>query len=160
MAFERRVRVAERDRDLRQHRRRGAGVGPAVVVANRGAARENMIHEITGLVVDARQPQDLATAISGLLLDRRRRAMMGEAASAFAGRYSMDSAADGTFAEYRRFLDEWARVPRRRRRRRWTRPRLRRRRATRRSRRAGGDRGAAGEHSTSARTRKDAGGVS
>ncbi len=82
--------------------------GLPVVVASRGAARENMIHEITGLVVDARRPQDLATAISGLLVDRRRRTLMAEAASAFARRYSMDSAADGTFDEYRRFMTEWA----------------------------------------------------
>jgi hypothetical protein len=82
--------------------------GLPVVVASRGAARENMIHEITGLVVDARRPQELATAISGLLVDRRRRTLMAEAASAFARRYGMDSAADGTFDEYRRFMTEWA----------------------------------------------------
>ena len=34
--------------------------GLPVVVANRGAARENMLDEITGLVVDAREPQELA----------------------------------------------------------------------------------------------------
>jgi len=84
--------------------------GLPVVVANRGAARENMIHEITGLVVDARQPQDMAAAISSLLVDRRRRARMGEAATAFARRYSMAAAAEGTFGEYRRFLAERARA--------------------------------------------------
>jgi glycosyltransferase involved in cell wall biosynthesis len=84
--------------------------GLPVVVANRGAARENMIHEITGLCVDARQPQDMAAAISSLLVDRRRRARMAEAATAFARRYSMSAAAEGTFGEYRRFLAERARA--------------------------------------------------
>jgi glycogen synthase len=84
--------------------------GLPVVVANRGAARENMLDQITGLVVDAREPQELAGAISRLLADRRRRARMGEAATAFARRYGMAAAADGTFSEYRRFLAERARA--------------------------------------------------
>jgi glycosyltransferase involved in cell wall biosynthesis len=82
--------------------------GLPVVVASRGAARENMLDEITGLVVDAREPQELAGAISRLLADRRRRARMAEAATAFARRYGMAAAADGTFNEYRRFLAERA----------------------------------------------------
>jgi glycosyltransferase involved in cell wall biosynthesis len=84
--------------------------GLPVVVANRGAARENMLDQVTGLVVDTRKPQDLAAAISRLLVDRRRRALMAEAATAFARRYSMASAAEGTFGEYRRFLAERARA--------------------------------------------------
>ena len=84
--------------------------GLPVVVANRGAARENMLDQITGLVVDTRQPQELAAAISRLLVDRRRRTLMAEAATAFARRYSMTAAAEGTFGEYRRFLAERARV--------------------------------------------------
>jgi len=43
-------------------------------------------------------------------VDRRRRARMGEAATAFARRYSMAAAAEGTFGEYRRFLAERARA--------------------------------------------------
>ena len=82
--------------------------GLPVVVANRGAARENMLDEITGLVVDAREPQELAAAISRLLGDRRQRARMAAEASAFARRYGMAAAADGTFSEYRRFLAERA----------------------------------------------------
>ena len=82
--------------------------GLPVVVASRGAARENMIDEVTGLVVDARAPRDLATAIQGLLTDRGRRGLMAAAATAFARRYDMTAAAEGTFREYRRFLDERA----------------------------------------------------
>jgi glycosyltransferase involved in cell wall biosynthesis len=82
--------------------------GLPVVVASRGAARENMIDEVTGLVVDARAPRDLATALEGLLTDRPRRGLMAAAATAFARRYDMTAAAEGTFREYRRFLDERA----------------------------------------------------
>jgi glycosyltransferase involved in cell wall biosynthesis len=84
--------------------------GLPVVVANRGAARENMLDQVTGLVVDARKPEELAAAISRLLVDRRRRAVMAEAATAFARRYNMAAAAEGTFGEYRRFLAERARA--------------------------------------------------
>lgn len=82
--------------------------GLPVVVADRGAARENMIDEVTGLVVDARQPGALAGAIEGLLTDRRRRGIMGQAATRFAQRYDMARAAAGTFREYGRFLAERA----------------------------------------------------
>jgi glycosyltransferase involved in cell wall biosynthesis len=82
--------------------------GLPVVVADRGAARENMIDEVTGLVVDARRPRALAGAIEGLLTDRRRRAIMGQAAARFAQRYDMAGAAAGTFREYARFLAERA----------------------------------------------------
>ena len=51
--------------------------GLPVVVASRGAARENMLDQVTGLVVDTREPQELAAAISRLLVDRRRRARDG-----------------------------------------------------------------------------------
>jgi len=82
--------------------------GLPVVVADRGAARENMIDEVTGLVVDARQPGALAGAIEGLLTDRHRRRVMAEAAASFAQRYDMARAAAGTFREYGRFLADQA----------------------------------------------------
>jgi glycosyltransferase involved in cell wall biosynthesis len=82
--------------------------GLPVVVADRGAARENLIDQVTGLVVDVRQPRALAQAIQGLLGDRHRRRVMGRAAATFAQRYDMASAAAGTFAAYRRFLSERA----------------------------------------------------
>ncbi len=82
--------------------------GLPVVVANRGAAPENMRHGVTGLAVDARRPEALAAAIVSLLEDARTRARMGQAAALFARRYDMKRAAEGTFQEYRRFLDERA----------------------------------------------------
>jgi glycosyltransferase involved in cell wall biosynthesis len=82
--------------------------GLPVVVADRGAARENMIDEVTGLVVDARRPGALAGAIEGLLVDRPRRQVMGAAAASFAQGYDMARAAAGTFREYGRFLAERA----------------------------------------------------
>jgi glycosyltransferase involved in cell wall biosynthesis len=82
--------------------------GLPVVVADRGAARENMVDDVTGLVVDARRPGALAGAIQDLLTDRPRRRLMAEAAAEFAQRYDMAGAAEGTFREYRRFLRERA----------------------------------------------------
>jgi D-inositol-3-phosphate glycosyltransferase len=78
--------------------------GLPVVVASRGAARENMVDGVTGLVVDGRHPAEVGAAIAELLTDDDRRARMGQAAATFALRYDMRRAAEGTFAEYRRFL--------------------------------------------------------
>jgi len=80
--------------------------GLPVVVASRGAARENMLDGVTGLVVDGRHPAEVGAAIAELLTDHDRRARMAKAAATFALRYDMRRAADGTFAEYRRFLAE------------------------------------------------------
>ncbi|HVR64439.1 MAG TPA: glycosyltransferase [Polyangia bacterium] len=82
--------------------------GLPVIVANRGAASENMRDGITGLAVDGRRPEEIAAALGALLGDARARARMGQAAVVFARRYDMKRAAEGTFLEYRRFLDERA----------------------------------------------------
>jgi glycosyltransferase involved in cell wall biosynthesis len=82
--------------------------GLPVVVASRGAAHENMLDGVTGLAVDARNPEELAAAIQGLLADGARRKHMSDDAVAFAQRYDMRRAAEGTAREYQRFLAEHA----------------------------------------------------
>jgi glycosyltransferase involved in cell wall biosynthesis len=82
--------------------------GLPVVVATRGAARENMIDGVTGLAVDARNVEEVAAAIERLLADDTRRRHMSDAAVAFAQRYDMRRAAEGTLREYHRFLTEHA----------------------------------------------------
>jgi glycosyltransferase involved in cell wall biosynthesis/predicted metal-dependent phosphoesterase TrpH len=80
--------------------------GLPVVVADRGAARENMREGVTGLVVDPRDPEAWCRTLKQLLEDGDLRQQMGSAAQAFAQRYRMDEAARGTFEEYGRILDE------------------------------------------------------
>jgi glycosyltransferase involved in cell wall biosynthesis len=80
--------------------------GLPVVVADRGAARENMREGVTGLVVDPRDPEAWCRTLKQLLEDANLRQQMGSAAQAFAQRYRMDEAARGTFEEYGRILDE------------------------------------------------------
>jgi len=80
--------------------------GLPVVVADRGAARENMREGVTGLVVDPRDPEAWARTLKQLLEDKNLRRKMGSAAQAFAQRYRMDEAARGTFDEYLRILEE------------------------------------------------------
>lgn len=80
--------------------------GLPVVVADRGAARENMREGVTGLVVDPRDPEAWARTLKQLLEDTSLRRKMGSAAQAFAQRYRMDEAARGTFDEYLRILEE------------------------------------------------------
>lgn len=80
--------------------------GLPVVVADRGAARENMREGVTGLVVDPRDPEAWARTLKQLLEDTNLRRRMGDAAQAFAQRYRMDEAARGTFDEYLRILEE------------------------------------------------------
>jgi glycosyltransferase involved in cell wall biosynthesis len=80
--------------------------GLPVVVANRGAAQENMLDGVTGLVVDARSPDQITESIRLLLRDRALRDRMGRAAHKFAQRYSMREAVRGTFEIYRRFLQQ------------------------------------------------------
>jgi hypothetical protein len=88
--------------------------GTPVIVASRGAARENMIDGVTGMIVDGRRPEEIAAAIRLLLTEPGVRRHMGAAATAFAQRYDMKSAAEATCGEYRRFLakrDVAERVP-------------------------------------------------
>ncbi|HVZ73810.1 MAG TPA: glycosyltransferase [Polyangia bacterium] len=80
--------------------------GLPVIVASRGAARENMLDGVTGLVVDGRKPEEIGEAIRRLLGDAARRAQMSRAAVELSRRYDMRTAAAGTFSEYRRFLAE------------------------------------------------------
>lgn len=83
--------------------------GTPVVVADRGAARENMIDGITGLVVNGRSAEEIGAAVRWLLGEPRMRARMAAAATGFAARYDMKLAADETFREYGRFLSAQAR---------------------------------------------------
>ncbi len=80
--------------------------GIPVVVANRGAACENVIPGETGILVDADRPEELAAALQHLLEQPELRQRMGRAAHAFARRYTMESALEGTFAAYTSLLDQ------------------------------------------------------
>src|SRR5258708_1423061 len=75
--------------------------GLPVVVAGRGAAHENMLDGVTGLVVDGRRPEEIGRAIRRLLLDAGGRARMAQAAVELAQKYDMKRAAEGTFLAYR-----------------------------------------------------------
>jgi glycosyltransferase involved in cell wall biosynthesis len=78
--------------------------GTPVIVAGRGAAGENMIDGITGMIVDGHSPEEIAGAIRLLLTEAGVRRHMGAAAIAFAQQYDMKNAAEATVGEYRRFL--------------------------------------------------------
>jgi glycosyltransferase involved in cell wall biosynthesis len=78
--------------------------GTPVVVADRGAARENMIDGITGLVVNGRSAEEIGAAVRWLLGEPRMRARMSAAATGFVARYDVKLAAEETFREYGRFL--------------------------------------------------------
>jgi glycosyltransferase involved in cell wall biosynthesis len=74
--------------------------GIPVVVANRGAAQEQMLDGVTGLAVDARSPREIRAAIGRLLRDGDLRRRMGAEAARFAQRYDIGRAARGTFEVY------------------------------------------------------------
>jgi glycosyltransferase involved in cell wall biosynthesis/predicted metal-dependent phosphoesterase TrpH len=78
--------------------------GLPAVVADRGAAGENLLDGITGLRVDARDREAFAAALDQLLASPSLRHRMSRAARAFARRYDLDDAARGTFREYARAL--------------------------------------------------------
>jgi len=78
--------------------------GVPVVVSDRGAARENVIDGVTGLVVDARDPEAIRRAMRALLEDPERRRRMGAEAARFAQRYDFGRAARGTFDLYGELL--------------------------------------------------------
>jgi len=78
--------------------------GIPVIVANRGAACENVVSGKTGLVVDARQPDQLATAMRLLIENPEIRRSMGQAAREFAQQYSMENALAGTLETYQSIL--------------------------------------------------------
>jgi glycosyltransferase involved in cell wall biosynthesis len=82
--------------------------GLPVIVANRGAARENVIDGVTGLVVDARDPRQLRVAMGSLLGDPARRRRMGDSAAAFAQRYDVGAAVRGSFALYAEIVERLA----------------------------------------------------
>ena len=76
--------------------------GVPVVVASRGAARENIVEDVTGLVVDARKPEEISAALYRLLSQPGLRQRMGSEASRFARRYDLTTAVKETFDVYRR----------------------------------------------------------
>jgi len=84
--------------------------GTPVVVADRGAARENMVDGITGLVVNGRSAEEIGAAVRWLLGEPRMRARMAAAAAGFVARYDMKTAAEATFGEYGRFLSALGRA--------------------------------------------------
>ncbi|HXI54934.1 MAG TPA: glycosyltransferase [Polyangia bacterium] len=78
--------------------------GLPVIVASRGAARENMVEGVTGLVVDAQKPDQIGGAIRHLLRQPELRRRMGREAAQFAKRYDMGVAARATFDLYGEIL--------------------------------------------------------
>jgi glycosyltransferase involved in cell wall biosynthesis len=86
--------------------------GVPVVVASRGAARENIVEDVTGLVVDARKPEQISAALYRLLSQPELRRRMGSQAWRFARRYDLAAAVRETFDIYARLVQ--ATSPRRR----------------------------------------------
>ncbi len=80
--------------------------GLPVVVADRGAARENIREGETGLVVDPRNPDDWCRNLKRLLSDDDLRRRMSTEAQKFSRRYDMDVAVRGTFNAYVSILSE------------------------------------------------------
>jgi glycosyltransferase involved in cell wall biosynthesis len=78
--------------------------GLPVVVASRGAACENLLDGVTGLVVDTHRPEALDAALWLLVTDEALRKRMSAAAHRFAQGYGMSEAVRGTFNIYRRFF--------------------------------------------------------
>ncbi len=65
--------------------------GLPVIATPEGAIAEMVVHEKTGLIIPARNPQKLAAAIEKLILDRELRQQMGRAAKArFSNHYTLD----------------------------------------------------------------------
>lgn len=87
-----------------------AASGLPAVVAAAGASHEHVVAGTTGLVVDGRDPAQLAASIFELLGDAQRRATMGVAAREHALRYELSTAVDETWAIYDRVLAERAQV--------------------------------------------------
>jgi glycosyltransferase involved in cell wall biosynthesis len=78
--------------------------GIPVIVASRGAACENVVDGVTGLVVDAQKPDEIGSAIRLLLSQPELRRRMGDEAARFARRYDIGRAARGTFDVYAEVL--------------------------------------------------------
>jgi glycosyltransferase involved in cell wall biosynthesis len=78
--------------------------GIPVIVASRGAAPENVVDGVTGLVVDAQKPDEIGSAIRLLLRQPELRRRMGMEAARFARRYDIGRAARGTFDVYAEVL--------------------------------------------------------
>jgi glycosyltransferase involved in cell wall biosynthesis len=86
--------------------------GVPVVVASRGAARENILPDVTGLVVDARNPVEISSALHRLLSQPGLRRQMGDEAMRFARRrYDPAEAVRETFAIYARLAGSRAAAP-------------------------------------------------
>ena len=78
--------------------------GLPVIVSSRGGAHENVVDGVTGLVVDAQNPEALGRAIRDLLTHPMRRRRMARAAAKHAQRYNPRDAALHTFDLYRSIL--------------------------------------------------------
>jgi glycosyltransferase involved in cell wall biosynthesis len=87
-----------------------AASGLPAIVASAGASSEHVIAGATGLVVDGRDPTQLAARMIELLDDPERRARMGAAARAHATTYDLAAAVRSTWSIYDRVLAERAHV--------------------------------------------------
>lgn len=88
-----------------------AASGLPSVVAAAGAAHEHVVDGVTGLVIDGREPAQLAAAVLRLIDDPAQRAELGTAAHARAVSYDLGAAVRATFDIYGRVLAERAVAP-------------------------------------------------
>ena len=75
--------------------------GLPVVASDIPGYREVVRHQVEGLLVSPRDPEDLAEAVLGLLRDRRRAQALGRAGRERAGRYSWDAVVTELESVYR-----------------------------------------------------------
>ncbi len=82
--------------------------GLPVIVAETGAARENILEGVTGLTVRFDEPGAFHASAMRILREPALRRRMSRAAEGFARRYDIAEAVRGTFAEYERVATEMA----------------------------------------------------
>ncbi len=81
-----------------------AASGLASIVASAGASSEHVVADSTGLVIDGRDPQQLAARVVELIDDPARRQRLGMAAREHATRYALTAAVQDTWGLYDRVI--------------------------------------------------------
>ncbi|GIW74389.1 MAG: hypothetical protein KatS3mg103_0911 [Phycisphaerales bacterium] len=80
--------------------------GVPVVVADQGGPKEVVDDGRTGLVLPGRSPEAWVSAIADLVVDHGRRRAMGQAAQAWAKRFSIASSFEAFWSAHEALLDE------------------------------------------------------
>lgn len=83
-----------------------AASGLPAVVARAGASHEHVIDQTTGLIIDGKNPQELADAICALFADPVRCMRMSMGAREHAVRYDLDAAVAATWDIYDRVVEQ------------------------------------------------------